>query len=145
MRWLLRLVVAASVIRLSSHQWLAITWNCKNQNYRHLFGPFWLLDTHWLLPLIVAASMLGCSGCSPAPRDLRPLVAVTMKYAVMERAAAEKPPAPAPAPEKREPCKACGGDGILGDGRVVVQCGKCDGKGYIICRDGKCQTNATGR
>lgn len=61
MRWLLRLLVPASVIRLSSHKWLAITWNCKNQNYRHLFGPLWLLDTHWLLPLVVAASMLGCS------------------------------------------------------------------------------------
>lgn len=94
----------------------------------------------WLL-----VALLVVAGCAPAPQDLRPLVAVTMKYAAMERAAAENPPAPAPAPEKREPCKACGGDGVLGDGRVAVQCGKCDGRGYIICKDGTCQTNATSR
>jgi hypothetical protein len=32
------------VIRLSRNKWLAITFTCKNKNYEHLFGPFWLLD-----------------------------------------------------------------------------------------------------
>ena len=94
----------------------------------------------WLL-----AALLVFAGCAPAPQDLRPLVAVTMKYAVMERSSPETPPAPAPSPEKREPCKACGGDGIQGDGRTASQCTKCDGRGYIICKDGTCQTSATSR
>lgn len=95
-----------------------------------------------LLPLV-----LLFVGCAPTHQDLRPLVAVTMKYVAMELAAKqpEAPPAPAPAPEKRIPCKACGGDGVLGDGRIAVQCGKCGGKGYILCEDGTCPTNATGR
>lgn len=32
------------VIRLSSNKWLAIARVCRNKNYRHVFGPFWILD-----------------------------------------------------------------------------------------------------
>jgi hypothetical protein len=32
------------VIRLTRNKWLAIAFVCKNENYVHLFGPFWLLD-----------------------------------------------------------------------------------------------------
>lgn len=92
-----------------------------------------------LLPLV-----LLFVGCAPAHQDLRPFVAVSMKYCAMERATPPEAP-PAPTPENRTPCKACGGDGVLGDGRIAVQCGKCEGKGYTICKDGTCPTNATAR
>lgn len=32
------------VIRLSKNKWLGITFYCRNKNYTHLFGPFWIFD-----------------------------------------------------------------------------------------------------
>ena len=32
------------VVRIGKNKWLAITLVCRNKNYRHLFGPFWILD-----------------------------------------------------------------------------------------------------
>lgn len=35
------------VIKLGRSKYLAITSVCRNRNYRHLFGPFWLFDLRW--------------------------------------------------------------------------------------------------
>jgi RecJ-like exonuclease len=84
-------------------------------------------------------------GCSPAPaRDLRPFVAVSAKYSLMDES---KPLTP-----EDDTCKTCRGTGRLGDGKVSVECSACGGTGKTPksvlapeCKDGKCQPTPTRR
>lgn len=85
------------------------------------------------------------AGCSPADRDLRPLVAVAGTYSLMA--------AQAPKPEPSDKCTGCRGAGKVGDGKVFVTCSRCNGTGVepksvLVspdCKDGKCTTRNTGR
>ena len=83
-----------------------------------------------ILAVILAA------GCSPPKADLRPLVAVAAKYSLLD-----VPPAPSNPTGK---CRSCGGSGKVGDGRVAVTCGRCNGSGVepkADCKDGRCATS----
>lgn len=107
---------------------------------------------------LLAVLFAGCSG--EQPQDLRPFVAVAGKYSLM---AADVEPAPAPSGV----CRNCRGAKVVGDGRVMVTCARCNGTGVepkaeqppeapvtisppapspspstatIKCKDGKCPT-----
>ena len=77
-------------------------------------------------------------GCSSAPTDLRPFVAVAGRYSLM----AESKPAPAVETD----CSNCRGTGVVGDGRVTSVCPVCKGKKKVVsssapCKDGTCPPN----
>jgi hypothetical protein len=78
-------------------------------------------------------------GCSSAPADLRPFVAVAGRYALM----AESKPRPAVETD----CSNCRGTGVVGDGRVTSVCPVCKGKKKVVsssaapCKDGTCPPN----
>jgi RecJ-like exonuclease len=93
-------------------------------------------------PIAVA---LLVAGCSSEPEDLRPFVAVAMKYSLM----AEGKPAPAISTD----CMNCRGTGKVGDGRVMSTCPVCNGTGKVTpatqpaaaappCKDGTCPPKA---
>ena len=93
---------------------------------------------------ILAVLVAGCSQ-PPAP-DLRPLVAVSAKYCLMDEVK--------PAPPDDGVCKPCRGTGRVGDGRVSVECAACGGTGKTPksvlvpapeCKDGKCPPAPTRR
>lgn len=94
-----------------------------------------------LLPLLIA-------GCDSNNEDMRPFVAVAMKYSLMANAT----PTPAPAPSGI--CSNCRGLGYLSDGRVRSECPVCKGTGKVTpatqpaaatppCKDGTCPPKAT--
>lgn len=98
--------------------------------------------------LVLVALVAGCDAQRP---DLRPFVAVSVRYSI--QAAPVTPPAPTP--DKKQ-CRTCRGTGILGDGRVKITCGACNGTGIepasVLaappapdCKDGKCPTPTTRR
>jgi hypothetical protein len=74
-------------------------------------------------------------GCSSAPEDLRPFVAVAGRYSMMTDAK--------PAPAIKTDCSNCRGLGYLSDGRVRSECPICKGTGKVVsssapCKDGTC-------
>lgn len=69
--------------------------------------------------------LIAVVGCTPQPRDMRPLAAVAIGIAATNTSPA---PAPPPAPGV---CENCGGDGELGDGTVIVKCEVCNGTGRV--------------
>lgn len=75
-----------------------------------------------LADAIGATILFSTLGCVAFPRgaDLQPLVAVSGRYALMEK--------PAP-PEPSGQCENCRGLGKVGDGRVFVVCPACKGTG----------------
>jgi len=103
------------------------------------------------LALVLCLSLTA--GCSPAaPPDLRPFVAVAVRYSIQAASA----PAPDVTPGGK--CKTCRGTGKVGDGRVFVTCAACNGTGVEPkpgapaaavapnqCKDGTCPTPTTKR
>lgn len=69
--------------------------------------------------------LIAVVGCTPTPRDMKPLSAVAIGIA-----ATNTSPAPAPTPTPGV-CENCGGDGELGDGTVIVKCEVCNGTGRV--------------
>jgi hypothetical protein len=103
--------------------------------------------------LALALCLLLAAGCSPATPDLRPFVAVAVRYSI------QASPAPEVTPGGK--CKTCRGAGKVGDGRVFVTCAACNGTGVEPkpgapaaavapatpnqCKDGTCPTPTTKR
>lgn len=94
--------------------------------------------------LTVTAVLVGCN--APAnTRVLEPFIAVAGGYSLL----GVTPDAPPPV--VGDVCDACFGRGIVGDGKSMTKCLKCDGTGKKktaaapavvvapICKDGKCQ------
>lgn len=95
--------------------------------------------------LTVTAVFVGCN--APADtRVLEPFIAVAGGYSLL----GVTPDAPPPV--VGDVCDACFGRGIVGDGKSMTKCLKCDGTGKKkktaaapavvaapICKDGKCQ------
>lgn len=89
--------------------------------------------------LTVAAVFVGCN--APADtRVLEPFIAVVGEYSLLGLAP------DAPPPVVGDVCDACFGRGIVGDGKSMTKCLKCDGTGKkktasVVpnCKDGKCQ------
>lgn len=80
--------------------------------------------------MIVLAVFVGCT--MPAgTKILDPFVAVAGQYSVMDARS------PEPSPPDSDVCPACNGAGVVGDGRVMTKCLKCDGTGK---RKKECQT-----
>lgn len=97
--------------------------------------------------LLIVLMAAGCS--TAAPPDLRPFVAVAVRYSIQ---AASTPAPPSPSGK----CKTCRGLGYVGDGKVRVTCGACGGTGVEPtptapaaapnnCKDGTCPTPTTKR
>lgn len=86
------------------------------------------------LVIVLAAIALATlfAGCVEST-DLRPFVAVSGGYGVMQ---AE--PTPTPMPPRPDVCENCGGTGVVGDGVVEMPCPVCR-TGAAACKDGKCQ------
>jgi len=91
-----------------------------------------------LLPLLVA-------GCDSNKEDLRPFVAVAMKYSLMSQGT--------PTPSISTDCMNCRGTGKVGDGTVMSTCPVCKGTGKVTpatqqaaaappCKDGTCPPKA---
>jgi hypothetical protein len=85
--------------------------------------------------LLITAVLCGCSS---APEDLRPFVAVAGRYSLMADAK--------PAPAIKTDCSNCRGLGYLSDGRVRSECPICKGTGKVLsssapCKDGECPPN----
>ena len=84
---------------------------------------------------LLAITAVLC-GCSSAPEDLRPFVAVAGRYSLM----ADSRPGPAVETD----CSNCRGTGVVGDGRVTSVCPVCKGKKKVVsssaasCKDGTC-------
>ena len=77
-------------------------------------------------------------GCSSAPEDLRPFVAVAGRYSLMTDTK--------PAPAVQTDCSNCHGTGKVGDLRVMSTCSICKGTGKVLssaapCKDGTCPPN----
>lgn len=85
---------------------------------------------------LVLVAIVLAAGCSREPQDLRPFVAVSARYSLLQHQA----PAPKPTDGK---CSNCRGLGYLTDGTVRSQCPVCKGTGKAIaeCKDGKCATS----
>jgi hypothetical protein len=87
--------------------------------------------------------MLVIGGCSSAPEDLRPFVAVAGRYALL----GDQKPAPA----IKTDCSNCRGTGKVGDGRTMSTCPICNGTGKVVssssppCKDGTCPKPAISR
>lgn len=78
---------------------------------------------------------LAVCGCSSAPEDLRPFVAVAGRYSLMIESK--------PAPAVKTDCSNCRGLGYLTDSTVRSQCPICKGTGKVLstaapCKDGTC-------
>jgi len=74
-------------------------------------------------------------GCSSAPTDLRPFVAVAGRYSLMAESKLR--------PAVETDCSNCRGTGVVGDGRVTSVCPVCKGKKKVVsssapCKDGTC-------
>lgn len=98
-----------------------------------------------LVPLLL---VVAAAGCDSQPPDLRPFVAVAVRYSMQAAPAV-------PAPDDKQ-CRECHGTGVLGDGRVKITCGACGGTGVkpksvLVappsppCKDGTCPTPTTKR
>lgn len=91
-------------------------------------------------PSAILLLLVGCVPPTLFTSDLRPFVATAGAYAVLQA----PPPAPGPGV-----CENCGGDGIVGDGRIAVPCPVCRPQkpGETPCPTGKCPlpTRPTGR
>jgi len=93
--------------------------------------------------LVIAALVLALAGCRPTIDypDVYADLACETAYAVL-RDRAEVHPSPKPPASDR--CENCAGTGIIGDGRVKVQCPECRGTGkktksVLVCPDGRCR------
>lgn len=84
------------------------------------------------------------TGCSPAVdySGVYADLACEAGYAVLRLRGEVAPTPPPPASDK---CENCNGTGIIGDGRVKIQCPECKGTGKKMqsvllrdCPDGRC-------
>ena len=96
--------------------------------------------------VVLLACVLLC-GCSPSGdySGVYADFACETAYAVL-KLRGEIAPTPPPAPPASDKCDNCNGTGIIGDGRVKIQCPECKGTGKRMqsvlirnCPDGKCK------
>lgn len=98
---------------------------------------------------MLVACVVVLAGCTAASKeDLRPFVAASGYYAIMESQATPTPAPPAPKPGPRK-CDNCNGLGYLTDGTVRSLCPVCKGNKVISgaepCQSGTCRSVITGR
>lgn len=101
--------------------------------------------------LAIMLLVSSAAGCSAPPPNLRPFVAVAVRYWIQAAAA------PAPSPDVVPGvCKNCRGAKVVGDGRIKITCPVCNGTGVepksvLVappapqCKDGTCPTPAIRR
>lgn len=97
---------------------------------------------------LLSVCFVALAGCTAASKeDLRPFVAASGYYAIMESQATPTP-APAPKPGPRT-CENCNGLGYLTDGTVRSICPVCKGNKIVTgesqCQSGTCRSVITVR
>ena len=91
------------------------------------------MKSELLLASVLCAAITGCGSAEssePGKDELRGWASVQIALA----ADGNSTPL-APKPKPGDPCENCGGDGVVGDGRIEAKCKACDGTGTIPVRE----------